>query len=461
MISSFGIERGVHAMEKDEMIIKIIVLLKENKRKDFHRFIEELQPYDLADLYKELPEKHRKKYVNFLGKESTVLLIQELESIFQLEVIEKINAKTLTYVLDKMDNDDLAALLDTIPIEQKEELLNKMDDDESELVQNILAYEPETAGRLMTNRFVWIPKHYTVRQAVDKMKEYAQFSETINYLYVVDDEKRLSGVVSYRDLILSGENEKIEEIMFSRAIHVFVNDDQEKIANIIEKYDFLALPVVEEDGKLVGIVTFDDILDIVIKEANEDIQKLSAGGKDIDFKTKATTAAIRRLPWLILLLLIGLVSGNIISQFENTLHTVVALTYFMPMIAGMTGNTGTQSLAVTVRGLGNQEIDSKVLGRLILRETIVGLLIGLVCGIIITLVAFLWQGNLMLGLVVGTSLFLTLIIGTLAGTIIPIILYKLKIDPAIASGPLITTLNDIFSLLVYFKLATIFIQNIV
>ena len=193
---------------------------------------------------------------------------------------------------------------------------------------------------------------------------------------VIDEHKKLVGVISYRDLILARAHEKVEELMYSRVISVPVTMDQEEVAKVIDRYDFLAIPVVEEDNVLVGIVTVDDIVDVVIYEANEDIEKLSAAGKAIDFDTRAWTAAFRRLPWLILLLLIGLLSGSIISGFEETLTKVVALAFFMPMIAGMTGNTGTQSLAVVVTGLITRELDKRTVLRLILREFGVGIIIG-------------------------------------------------------------------------------------
>lgn len=186
----------------------------------------------------------------------------------------------------------------------------------------------------------------------------------------------------------------------------------------------------------------------------------ATSGKTIDFNTKATVAAYRRLPWLILLLFIGLISGSIISQFEETLAQVVALAFFMPMIAGMTGNTGTQSLAVIVRGLTTKQMDKSLVYRLLARELKVGVIIGVVCGILISLIAYFWQGNLYLGLVVGISLIATLIVGTMAGTIIPLVLSRLKVDPAVASGPLITTINDILSLVIYFGIATLFLSYI-
>lgn len=312
----------------------------------------------------------------------------------------------------------------------------------------------------MNNRYVWIPRYYTIRQAIDKIRDFAEIAEYLNYLYVVDEDKQLVGVVSYKDLILGELDDEIEEVMYTRVVKVDALTDQEIAADIIGRYDFITLPVVDTENRLLGIITVDDVIDVVMQEANEDIEKLSASGKAIDFKTPPLIAAYRRLPWLILLLFIGLISGGIISRFEDTLQTVVALAFFMPMIAGMTGNTGTQSLAVVVRGLVAEQPDRKGTIKLIIRELWVGIIIGVTCAILIMLIAYVWQGNIVLGLVVGSSLLLTLIIGTLAGTIIPLILYKLKVDPAVASGPLITTINDILSLLIYFGLASLFISRL-
>ncbi|AST90358.1 magnesium transporter [Sutcliffiella cohnii] len=444
----------VKNLTENEIIINVIKYIKEGKRKDFQEIIDELQPYDVASIYQQLPEKHRVRFLSYMSDEELTSFIQELTQDLQLQVFQKIGVEKSAKIMDMMDNDDLATLFHEMEPKIKEAFLSKMDEEESTAVRDLMKYEAETAGRIMTNRFVWIPKHYTVMEVVAKLKSFAEIAETINYLYVIDGDKKLVGVVSYRDLILADANEKIEDIMFSRVISVSADTDQEEVANIIGRYDFLAVPVIEEDGTLVGIITVDDVIDVVMQEANEDIEKLSASGKDIDFDTKAWVASRRRLPWLILLLFIGLISGSIISNFEETLEAVVALAFFMPMIAGMTGNTGTQSLAVVVRGLITREMDMKVAVGLVLRELRVGIIIGITCGILIAIIAWVWLPDPMFGVVVGISLLCTLIIGTLAGTIIPLILYKLNVDPAIASGPLITTLNDIISLFIYFGIAT-------
>ncbi|MEH7109379.1 magnesium transporter [Bacillus sp. JJ1764] len=447
-------------MSHEELSLQIIRTLTENKKEEFDPILEELQPYDVAEIYKSLPEQHKPRFLLFLKFDVLADLMEELEKEEQLELLNMLGIEKSSKVLNLMDNDDLATLLHELSPKKKDSLLSEMKIEESNAVKDIMKYPPETAGRIMTNRFVWIRTYFTVREAVDKLKSFAEFAESLNYLYVINEESKLVGVVSYRDLLLAELHEKISDIMYERVISVTVKTDQEDVAKTVERYDFISVPVVDEQDVLVGIITVDDVIDVVIKEANEDIEKLSASGKAIDFETKTLVAAARRLPWLILLLFIGLISGRIISSFEETLQKVVALAFFMPMIAGMTGNTGTQSLAVVVRGLISHDIDKKVIIRLILRELGVGISIGLTCSLLIAIIAYIWQGNLILGFVVGCSLFFTLIIGTLAGTIIPLMLFRLRIDPAVASGPLITTLNDIFSLLTYFGIATAFLKHL-
>ncbi|WAA12551.1 magnesium transporter [Fervidibacillus halotolerans] len=450
-----------HLLSDEQLLLTVVKLLKENKKLELEHLLDELQPYDISKIYTNLPQKFKTRFLFHLNNHTLADVIQGMEDVdLQYEILNKLTIDKKGEVLNLMDNDDLASLLHDLPAEKAHALLKEMKHEESTIVQHIMKYPEETAGRLMTNRFVWIRNYYTVSEAVEKLKNFAEYAETINYLYVVDENRRLVGVVSYRDLLLAESNQKIKDVMYERVISVLAFTDQEEAARILERYDFLALPVVDENNVLLGIVTFDDMLDVIIKEADEDIEKLSASGKSIDFDTKASVAARRRLPWLVLLLIIGIFSGGIISYFEDTLNVVVALAFFMPMITAMTGNTGTQSLALVVRGLAGQEPDRKAIVKLIIREFFVSLIIGVVLGIIITLIAFIWQGNMYLGLVVGLSLFSAIIIGTLSGTVIPLILYRFKIDPAIASGPLITTLNDIFSLLMYFSIATAFLNKL-
>jgi len=445
--------------EEQQWKLLLLEALVKERREEAQQVIEEVYPYDLANWYGELGKTEQERLLRYLDHERLADVIEELELDEQLEVLRRLDVDHAGHVMDLMENDDVADILEELPDAEVDRLLSGMRPDEALVVRNLLTYPAETAGRLMTNRFIWVTDESTVGETIEKMRDYIEYSETINYVYVVNQLSQLVGVISYRDLILASNDERIADVMDRKVISVSSETDQEDVAKMFERYDLVSLPVVEGDV-LVGLITVDDALDVLREEANEDIEKLSASGKSIDFDTKPWVAATRRLPWLILLLFIGLVSGSIISQFEETLSKVVALAFFMPMIAGMTGNTGTQSLAVVVRGLITREVDKKVVTRLIIRELRVGLIIGVTCGILIAIIAYVWQGDPILGLVVGSSLIITLIFGTLAGTIIPLILHRLNIDPAIASGPLITTLNDILSLLVYFGIATAFISRL-
>lgn len=447
-------------VNENEIALAIIQVLKEGKQFIFQEIIKEMKPYDVAAQYKSLPVKHQHLFLEWLTMEELTGLLRHLSRDTQLHVLRTIDPNRATELLEMMKNNDLAFLLSGLTEHEVNTLISEMKQEEMAIIRNTMAYPSKTAGRVMTRRYVWIHTSYTVERAVKKLKSYATLATYLNYLYVIDDDKRLVGVVSYRDLLLAEPGSRIEEFMSRNLVKVDVLTKQEEVAKVIGRYDYVSIPVVDEDRFLLGVITVDDVLDIVVREANEDIEMLLASGKEIDFKTSPTIAATRRLPWLILLLFIGLISGSIISRFEATLEAVVALAFFMPMIAGMTGNTGTQSLAVVVRGLVSEDLNTKKLLKLVVREFIVGILIGLTCAILISIIAYIWQGSFVLGLVVGASLFATLIIGTLAGTIIPLILHKFKVDPAVASGPLITTINDILSLLIYFGIASMFISKL-
>lgn len=446
--------------KENEIAVAIIRVLKEGKKDIFHEILNGLRPFDIATQYKDLPIKHRPLFLELLTLEQLTGLLRHLRKEEQLHVLRTIEPTRATDILDLMESDDLAFLLAGLPSDEVENLIAEMKQEELDIILHMMSYPTKTAGRVMTNRYVWVHKSYTVERAILKLKSFTSLAVYVNYLYVLDDDKKLVGVVSYRDLLLSGNDARIEEIMSEKVIRVDALTKQEEVAKVIGRYDFVSIPVTNNEGMILGVITVDDVLDIVVREANEDIEMLLASGKSIDFRTKPITAAYRRLPWLILLLFIGLISGSIIARFEATLEQVVALAFFMPMIAGMTGNTGTQSLAVVVRGLATEDLTFPKGIKLILRELIVGIIIGITCAIVIAGIAYFWQGSLTLGLVVGTSLLFTLIIGTIAGTIIPLILYKLNVDPAIASGPLITTINDILSLLIYFGIATMFISKL-
>ncbi|PIC70902.1 magnesium transporter [Sporosarcina sp. P16b] len=445
---------------QDDVSRAIIQLIKDGNLESLKKAIGELEPAEVANQYKRLPLKRHTTFLEVLDKETLVHMLGFLSKNEQLRALDLVGPVRSTELLEEMKGEDLSYLLTDLSDKQVEKLIADLRHEEKRNIRQRRKYPKDSAGRIMTTRYVWIHQSYTVEKAIEKLKHYESFAHYLNYVYIINDEKQLIGVLSYRDLLLAQADSNVTEIMETGLAKVFDTTDQGDVAKMIGRFDFVSLPVVNEENVLVGIIRTDEVLDLVVREANKDIEMLFASGKSIDFNTKPLVAAYRRLPWLILLLFIGLVSGSIISKFEATLEAVVALAFFMPMIAGMTGNTGTQSLAVVVRGLVSEDLDMKKSLHLVFRELIVGVILGVVCGAAIAVIAYVWQGSFTLGLVVGSSLVATLIIGTIAGTIIPLILNKFKVDPAVASGPLITTINDILSLLIYFGIATMFISKL-
>lgn len=328
-----------------------------------------------------------------------------------------------------------------------------------DIIRNNDVIDCKTTGTLIKSGYIVLQETYTVDEALTYVRKQIDGQTNIDNLYILNSLNRLIGVLSIRELLSASSNHLISNVMKKDVISFPADFEQETAANVLRDKDLACVPIVNNDERLIGIIQAQDVLPQF--EASENNEKLSVEENEIDFHTNPFIAAGRRLPWLILLLFIGLISGGIIERFENTLASVVALAFFMPMIAGMTGNTGTQSLAVVVRGFVVEDINFRKSMKLLFRELMVGIIIGITCAIIISTVAYFWRGSLALGLVVGVSLLATLILGTLAGTIIPLLLYKFKVDPAVASGPLITTINDILSLLIYFGIATMFISKLV
>ena len=301
----------------------------------------------------------------------------------------------------------------------------------------------------------------TIREAMAHLREAAPDAETIYYVFVVDDEKKLVGVISLRDLIISERDTKVSDVMSDRVVFSYVGDNQEDIARLMKDYDFLALPVVDFKNHMLGIITVDDILDVMDEEASDDYSKLAAVTDMEPGDQSAVNAAKKRLPWLIILLFLGLITASLIRQFEETLDQVAILAIFIPLIAGMAGNTGTQALAVTVRGLATGEISKEGFFRRLRRESLTGLITGITCGIVIFLIILFWLQHTYLGIIVGISIASSLFVATIAGSLLPLLMHKLKIDPAVASGPFITTINDIISVLIYFGMATSFMYLLI
>lgn len=439
----------------------IIDSLIANNRKVFRATFLDLHPYDQAALFSSFTEEQRKKGYEFLTPLETSLLFENLSTDDQIRFFSEMDEDYSAEMLNSMFIDDVVMFLTEIQEDSVDEILDTIDEDKAEEIEIILSYEPETAGAIMTKEFISISSFDTADNVIDMLRKEAPDAEVIYYNYVVDPQGVLVGVVSLRDLISAQPEAKIEDIMNSRVVSVFDDMDQEEVAEVIQKYDLLAVPVISKDSRLLGIVTVDDIIDIIEDETTEDFEELSATKGSTDINLSAFTAALKRSPWIITLMFLGLLTAGVISYFEDTLNEVIILAIFIPMIMNSAGNVGIQSLGVAVRGIALGTISDKDLWKLVRREFGTGLLIGILSmTIICIIIPIFYDVSWLIGIIVGVSLLGTLTVSSVVGAVVPFIINKLKFDPAIASGPFITTLNDIVGLIIYFSIATTLINYI-
>lgn len=422
----------------------------------------QLHPYDQAMFFEKVEPDIRRKIFHYLSP-------KEMAEIFEATKFEEetyefyLKEMEISYAADMLSYmyaDNAVDVLNELSKEQVASYLILMDKESAQEIKDLLHYDEYTAGSIMTTEYVSIPETTSCRSAMKILRREAPNAETIYYLFVVNESHVLTGVVSLRDLIIADEDTVIKEIMNERVVSVIVSEDQEEVARKIKDYNFLAVPVVDFEFHLLGIITVDDIIDVLDEEASDDYSKLAAVSHMDTFDKGSLQAAKKRLPWLVILLFLGMLTANLMSIFEQTLDKVALLAVFIPLIAGMAGNSGTQALAVAVRGIATGDIEKQSKMKLLFREAGTGLITGLICGIVVVGVIFFWKHDLVIGLLVGAAIFGSIFVATLGGSFIPLLIHRMKIDPAVASGPFITTINDLVSILIYLGLATFFISSL-
>lgn len=417
-------------------------------------------PSDLAEYIEDFTDEQKRDLFALLSDEEAALIIQEMEEFDQVTLFNLLTPKRASSILKEMDTDDAADLLAELPPHETRELLELIDEESGE-IKGLLKYPEDTAGGIMTTDIISFSQEMAVEEAIQRLREIAPEAEIIYYVYVVDEETRLIGVLSLRDLISATDGTPLKEIMNQNVISVHVDVDQEEVARIVARYDLLALPVVEDEGRLLGIITVDDILDVLQEEATEDFYKM-VGTSEVEgvdlIQASVYQVVSRRLPWLLICLVGGLLAGSVIGVFDQMLEAIVVLAVFIPVIMDMGGNVGAQSSTIFVRGIATGEIEEEEVWHYFFKEFRVGLVMGAICGLLVSIATLLWQGNPYLGLVVGISMFLTVSLATVIGTLVPLLCYKVGIDPAITSGPFVTTIKDVTGLLIYFGMATIFLR---
>lgn len=434
---------------------------KENDKKGFRELFLRLHDRDQHEVFHLLYPEKKRKISDFLTPEEFAEIFEWMETEDQESAVQYLPDTYMAEVFNYMAADDVARFLSESDETDNVTLLAMMDDEESKRVKELLSYEPETAGSIMTKEFIAIHNTETMSGVVKRLRKIGREAETIYYLYVIDELDKLVGVLSLRDLLLSPEDEIVERIMSNQAVSVKVNDDQEDVARIIQDYDLLAVPVLSHEGVMRGIVTVDDVMDIIEAETTEDFNEFAAISRgDDDSRTpSAFSTAKSRIPWIIILLFLGTITRSLIGVFEETLESVVLLAAFIPMIMDTAGNVGTQSLAVAVRNLTvEDEKNRDSLFQTVKTELGAGMLMGVVASVVLAVMITLFYSNFVLAMIISASMFITISLSTVIGAIIPSIITKFKIDPAVASGPFITTINDSLGLLIYFTIATTLIE---
>jgi len=415
-----------------------------------------LHPADRAEAFADLPPDDQSEILPRLDAEATADLLEELEDEAAAGVAAQLPAATLADVLDEMEPDEAADVLGDLPPEQAASALAQMED-ASEVIP-LLAHADDTAGGLMTSDFFALRRQMTAQMAIDFLRTQHPDMETPYYLYVVDRANRLIGIVGMRDLIVTDPQTTIEAIMNHEVQSVPVGTDQEEVARIMSHYDLAALPVVDLDGKLVGVINHDDIVDVIEEEATEDIYRLAnVSDGDLQVFSPVKLSVRRRLPWLLVNLGTAFLAASVISLFEATIAKLAVLAVFQSIVAGQGGNAGTQTLAMMVRGLALGEIEFKDAWRAMAREAGIGLIHGMAVGFFVAIGAWLWRGIPVLGLVIGLAMIGNMIAAGIAGTLVPLTLKAFKLDPALASAVIVTTVTDCVGFGLFLGLATLFL----
>ncbi len=427
-------------------------LLLHGGDEEIQTVISDIHPVMILDLLHEDIET-APAYLSHLSDEVIADIVEEEDDEHKYELLKLFSDAKQTHILEEMSKDEVTDLLGELEDEQQKELLAKLNSEDRQDVKDLMCYEEDSAGGLMTTEFISIRAKNTVRQTLEYLQKNTD-AETTYYLYVTDRTNVLKGVVSLRDIVSSPFETPMLEITNPNVISVRYDVDQEEVAKLFEKYGFVLMPVVDEENHMLGIITFDDIMDVIQEETTEDIHRLGQVGREERIDSSLGDSLKSRLPWLIINLFTAVLAALVVAVFEGTISQVVALATIMPIVTGMGGNAGTQSMTIVVRGLSLQELTKENAAAILLKEIGVGMLSGVVIGVLIAVGAMLLEGNPMFGLVTGIAMFLNMMLANIAGYFIPVLLEKCHVDPALASGVFVTTVTDVLGFLFFLGLAT-------
>jgi len=447
---------------------KILSCLETKNMQELKSLLAEAESMEILHAFHELSEEEQVIVFRLLTKDVALLLFEELDTDEQHNLLRSFTAEKTTEFVSELAPDDRVRLLDELPASVAKKLLNSLSPSERESTNLLLGYEAETAGRIMTPEYISLKRDMTTGEALKRVRSQAKDKETIYTLYITNRARQLEGVISLKDLLIAEEDAVIEDLMVKHALSVTTGTDQEEAARLLQEMDLLAVPVVDKENRLVGIITIDDAVDILEEEATEDI--LASGGIWASKEANRSETLVKgsvwailkvRMPFLFITIIGGLLAALVLDGFEEVLEAVVVVAFFIPLIMDMGGSVGTQSSTAFARGVVLGHINlSKFLKHLI-KEVGIGLCIGAIAGTISGTIAIIWQGDIMLGLAVGVSLALTVTLAATLGFFVPFVLMKMNADQAAGAAPIITTVKDISGLLIYFSFVSLLLAHLV
>ncbi len=437
----------------DKFIEQLSDVIKSNDDKAITLSFEEVHYADIAEVLDEVNFEEAIYIIKLLDSEKTSEILMELDEDIREKILQNLSTKEIAEEVEEMDSDDAADIIGELSEERQERVISALEDDELVAdIKELLSYEEETAGALMAKELVKVYETWTVAGCMRRIRGLAKDVTRVHSIYVVDKEDKLIGRLSLKDLIIAKSEQKISEIYIDKVDSVNINEDNEEVAKIMAKYDLEAIPVVDNNNVLLGRITIDDIVDLLKEEAEKDYQMAAGLTQDVDSDDSIFQLTRARLPWLFLGLLGGIGAFLVMEGFHGVFSKYVALFFFTPLIAAMAGNVGVQSSAIIVQGLANDDVKGSINSRLF-KEMLLAALNGVILALFLFLFVWAYQGKIDLALAISVSLVVVIIVAGLIGTFVPLFLNKRGIDPAIATGPFITTSNDIFGILIYFLIA--------
>ncbi len=439
----------------DELLAEIEQLVDEQKDTQLLSILDDVHYADVAEIANELNEDQATYIIKLLDSDKTSDVLTELDDDVREAILNNLSSREIAEELVELDTDDAADIVGELPEEIVQEVISEIDDREhAEAIVDLLRYDEDSAGGLMAKELVKVNENWSVLTCVKEMRAQAENVTRVHSIYVVDDQDILKGRLSLKDLLTTSTTAPIKDVYIPKVDSVSVNEDPEEVARIMSKYDLEAIPVVDEIGRLVGRITIDDIVDVIREEAERDYQLAAGISQDVEADDSIWELTRARLPWLFLGLIGGVGAAAIMGGFEEMISRHAILFFFTPLIAAMAGNVGVQSSAIIVQGLANDDLKGSVSNRLI-KELLLATLNGLILAVVLLGFTWFWKGNFPTALAISISLIVVIIVAGIIGTFIPLFLHKRGIDPAIATGPFITTSNDIFGILIYFWIARI------